>query len=95
MKTFKMAIREKRCVNVIGSGEHKIPLFLTTHNHYFVKKIRKNILSSGYGIVTGSVKVVWSGEVDPSLTYITDEAWFYLTFRTLASYIWDGRKITL
>ena len=76
---FKVAIRGKRCVKVIRSWGHNIPFLLTTKNHYFVKKSSERTVTSWYGIVTGSVKVVWNGEVDPSLTNGTDEAWFYLT----------------
>ena len=78
MKTFKMAIRGKRCVKVICSGGHNIPLLLNTQNHYFVNKSSVRTVPSWYGIVTGSVKLVWGGEVDPSLTNGTDEAWFYV-----------------
>ena len=77
MKTFKMVIRGKRCVKIIRSGGHNIPLLLTTQNHYFVKKSSDPTVPSWYDIVTGSVEVAWSGEVDPSLTNGTDKAWFY------------------
>ena len=78
MEMFKVAIRGKRYVKVMRSGGHKIPLLLTTQNHYFVNKSSERTMPSGFGIVTGSVKLVWGGEVDPSLTNGTDEAWFYV-----------------
>ena len=78
MKTFKMVIRGKRCVKIIRSGGHNILLLLKTQDRHFVKKSSDPTVPSWYAIVTGSVKVVWSGEVDPWLTIGADKAWFCL-----------------